>query len=143
MISLRSGIDIHHAVNWSALLPWQHLLVCQQWNWQERQFVTPADMLSILTPEYVNHNFITHQKILIMRKILVIEDTDTIRDNIAEILELSNYTVFTAADGKKGIEKAIAHHPDLIICDIMMPELDGYGVLHMVQKHPELRFTPF
>lgn len=78
-----------------------------------------------------------------MRKILLIEDNDDIRNNTAEILELSNYTVITAENGKTGVEKAIANKPDLIICDIMMPVLDGYGVLHAVQKNEEIKNTPF
>jgi CRP-like cAMP-binding protein len=78
-----------------------------------------------------------------MKKILVIEDNQTILENTAEILELSNYKVITALNGKRGIEEAIANHPDLIICDIMMPELDGYGVLHILHNNPELQMTPF
>lgn len=78
-----------------------------------------------------------------MKKILVIEDNQDILENTAEILELSNYKVFTAPDGKAGVEMAMANKPDLILCDIMMPELDGYGVLHMIQKNPELQSTPF
>jgi CheY-like chemotaxis protein len=78
-----------------------------------------------------------------MKKILVVEDNKDIRENIAELLELSNYQVLMAANGKLGIEEAIAEKPDLILCDIMMPELDGYGVLHMIQKNPELQNTPF
>ena len=78
-----------------------------------------------------------------MKKVLVIEDSKEILENTAEILELSNYRVFTAENGKIGIEKALINKPDLILCDIMMPELDGYGVLHMVQNHPELQHTPF
>jgi len=78
-----------------------------------------------------------------MKKILLIEDNADIRDNAAEILELSNYTVITAANGKKGLEMALQQRPDLIICDIMMPELDGYGVLHAVQKHESIKNTPF
>ncbi|HTL10287.1 MAG TPA: response regulator [Chitinophagaceae bacterium] len=78
-----------------------------------------------------------------MKKILLIEDNADIRLNTAEILELSNYKVLTAANGKQGVEMALTQHPDLIICDIMMPELDGYGVLHAVQKHEELHHTPF
>ena len=70
-----------------------------------------------------------------MKKILLIEDNDDIRDNTAEILELSNYKVIVAENGKIGVEKAIEHTPDLIICDIMMPVLDGYGVLHAVHKN--------
>lgn len=78
-----------------------------------------------------------------MKKILVIEDNEDIRNNTAEILELSNYEVIVAEDGKIGVEQAIKHKPDLIICDIMMPELDGYGVLHAIQKNDAIKNTPF
>lgn len=78
-----------------------------------------------------------------MKKILLIEDNDDIRSNTAEILELANYEVFTAENGIKGVEKAMEVSPDLIICDIMMPELDGYGVLHAVHKNASLKNTPF
>ena len=78
-----------------------------------------------------------------MKKVLVIEDNKEILENTAEILELSNYDVVTAENGKIGIERALTDRPDLILCDIMMPELDGYGVLHMVQSHPQLQHTPF
>lgn len=78
-----------------------------------------------------------------MKKILLIEDNETVRNNTAEILELSNYKVEMAENGKTGIAKAIAFKPDLIICDIMMPELDGYGVIHAVHKNDLLKNTPF
>ena len=78
-----------------------------------------------------------------MKKILLIEDNDDIRNNTAEILELSNYKVIVAENGKIGVEKAIEHVPDLIICDIMMPVLDGYGVLHAVHKNDTIKNTPF
>lgn len=78
-----------------------------------------------------------------MKKILVIEDNKDILENIAEILELSNYQAITSPDGKSGIEQALISKPDLILCDIMMPELDGYGVLHIVQQNPDLEQTPF
>jgi len=78
-----------------------------------------------------------------MKKILLIEDNNDIRENTAEILELSNYTVFTADNGKTGIQTALEQVPDLIICDIMMPGLDGYGVLHAVQKNETLKNIPF
>ena len=78
-----------------------------------------------------------------MKKILLIEDNDHIRENTAEILELANYKVTTAANGKIGVEMALQHMPDLIICDIMMPVLDGYGVLHAVQKNDAIKNTPF
>ena len=78
-----------------------------------------------------------------MKKILLIEDNDHIRENTAEILMLANYKVITAANGKIGVEMALEHAPDLIICDIMMPVLDGYGVLHAVQKNEAIKNTPF
>ena len=78
-----------------------------------------------------------------MKKILLIEDNDDVRENTAEILELSNYKVILAENGKIGIEKALEHSPDLIICDIMMPVLDGYGVLHAVHKNDAIKNTPF
>ncbi|HET7115413.1 MAG TPA: response regulator, partial [Hanamia sp.] len=78
-----------------------------------------------------------------MKKILLIEDNEDIRNNTAEILELSNYEVVVADNGKTGVEKALEHLPDLIICDIMMPVLDGYGVFHAVHKNRSLINTPF
>jgi CRP-like cAMP-binding protein/ActR/RegA family two-component response regulator len=78
-----------------------------------------------------------------MSKILLIEDNNDVRENTAEILELANYTVVTAENGKVGVEKAMQEKPDLIICDIMMPVLDGYGVLHMINKHEDLKNIPF
>ncbi|MCU0428516.1 MAG: response regulator [Cytophagaceae bacterium] len=78
-----------------------------------------------------------------MKKILVIEDTLEVRENIAEILELSDYEVIAASNGKEGVELAKQEKPDLIICDVMMPELDGFGVLHVLSKHPETSLIPF
>jgi len=78
-----------------------------------------------------------------MKKILFIEDSDDIRNNTAEILELANYEVLTAGNGKEGVEIALKEKPDLVICDIMMPVLDGYGVLHALQKNNETMNTPF
>jgi CRP/FNR family cyclic AMP-dependent transcriptional regulator len=78
-----------------------------------------------------------------MKTILVIEDNLKVRNNIAEILELSNYKVLTAAEGKTGVEIALKENPDLIVCDIMMPVLDGYGVLHLLNKHKETYGVPF
>lgn len=78
-----------------------------------------------------------------MKKILLIEDHDKIRENTAEILKLANYSVFTASNGKEGIEIALKEIPDLIICDIMMPVLDGYGVLHLLHKNEQLKHIPF
>jgi len=78
-----------------------------------------------------------------MKKILLIEDSREILENTAEILSLAGYEVCTASDGKSGVETALSFLPDLIISDIMMPGLDGYGVLHLVQKHSELKDVPF
>jgi CRP/FNR family transcriptional regulator, cyclic AMP receptor protein len=78
-----------------------------------------------------------------MKHILLIEDNPEVRENTAEILELANYSVQTAENGKIGVEMALASPPDLIICDVMMPVLDGYGVLHLVQKNDSLKNIPF
>jgi len=78
-----------------------------------------------------------------MQTILVIEDNEGIRENIAEVLELAKYKVHTAKNGKEGVEVAINRKPDLIVCDIMMPELDGYGVIHMLQKNSDTQHIPF
>jgi DNA-binding response OmpR family regulator len=78
-----------------------------------------------------------------MTKILLIEDNDEIRENIREILELANYQVVTAQNGKQGYSLALQDRPELIICDIMMPVLDGYGLLHLINKNEELKATPF
>ncbi len=78
-----------------------------------------------------------------MKKILLIEDNEDIRNNTAEILELSNYKVIVAKNGKIGVEKAIEYTPDLILCDIMMPVLDGYGVMHAIHKNDAIKNTPF
>jgi CheY-like chemotaxis protein len=78
-----------------------------------------------------------------MKKILLIEDNVEIRENTSEILMLDGYDVTVAENGKEGVTKAIAEKPDLIICDIMMPVLDGYGVLHLLTKNPETADIPF
>jgi CRP/FNR family cyclic AMP-dependent transcriptional regulator len=78
-----------------------------------------------------------------MTKILLVEDNTEIRENIGEILELAGYKVSAAANGKEGYEKALAEHPDLILCDIMMPVLDGYGLLHLINKNENLSDVPF
>lgn len=78
-----------------------------------------------------------------MKHLLLIEDNKEIRENTAEILELAGYKVRTAANGKTGVELALDEKPDLIICDIMMPVLDGYGVLHLLNKNPALTGIPF
>ncbi|MEQ6168811.1 response regulator [Ekhidna sp. MALMAid0563] len=76
-------------------------------------------------------------------RILVIEDQEDVRENIVELLELSNYQVDSAPNGKEGVKKALASPPNLILCDIMMPEMDGYEVLYILSKNPETTSLPF
>src|ERR1700712_1967967 len=78
-----------------------------------------------------------------MKTILIIEDNAEVRENTAEIIELANYKVITADNGKTGVELALKEKPDLVICDIMMPVLDGYGVYHLMSKHKETATIPF
>ncbi|WP_258099913.1 response regulator [Marinoscillum pacificum] len=77
------------------------------------------------------------------KKVLIIEDQPEVRENIAELLELSNYNPITAENGKIGVKKALQEQPDIILCDIMMPEMDGYEVLYLISKRPEIASTPF
>lgn len=77
------------------------------------------------------------------KTILLIEDNLEMRENTSEIMELANYNVITAVNGKDGVEKAKELLPDLIICDIMMPEMDGYGVLYILSKDPATCAIPF
>lgn len=78
-----------------------------------------------------------------MKKILFIEDDTVVRENTAELLELSDFEVLTAANGRTGVALAKKELPDIIICDIMMPELDGYGVLEALAKDPDTQLIPF
>lgn len=78
-----------------------------------------------------------------MKKILVIEDNEDIRENLAEILELAGYKTSTAENGKKGIEMAEQFQPHLILCDVMMPVLDGYGTLSIMRKKIQTADIPF
>ncbi len=78
-----------------------------------------------------------------MQKILLIEDNEALRENTAEILSLASFQVSTAENGKIGIEMALNNPPDLIVCDIMMPVLDGYGVYQIISKNVALQHIPF
>lgn len=78
-----------------------------------------------------------------MASILIIEDEAPIRDNLAQLLRLEGYETHQAADGIAGLEAARRLRPDLVICDILMPGLDGYGVLAGLRDSPELATTPF
>ena len=78
-----------------------------------------------------------------MTTILLIEDDTVLRENTAELLELSGYKVITASNGKIGVSLAKKQHPDIIVCDIMMPELDGYGALKTLSESKLTKFIPF
>lgn len=78
-----------------------------------------------------------------MAKILVIEDEESIRENILELLEAENFEALGAANGKVGIKMAIEQIPDLILCDMMMPEIDGQGVLKALRAEPVTATIPF
>src|SRR5213080_2956355 len=78
-----------------------------------------------------------------MRKILVIEDEPEMRRNMTALLRYHNYEPIAAENGRAGVEAARRGKPDLILCDVMMPELDGYGVLQALQTDPSLVRIPF
>jgi CheY-like chemotaxis protein len=78
-----------------------------------------------------------------MKKVLLIEDDKVLRENTAELLELAGYKVLTATNGKTGLNIAKDAKPEIIVCDIMMPVLDGYGVLEGLSKHQDTKFIPF
>ena len=78
-----------------------------------------------------------------MKKILVIEDEPEMRRNITSLLRYCDYEPVAAENGRVAVEMARRENPDLILCDVMMPELDGYGVLHELQSDPSLAPIPF
>ena len=78
-----------------------------------------------------------------MKTILLIEDDVTIRENTAELLEMAGFAVLTAENGQLGVAQALATRPDLVVCDIMMPVLDGYGVLQIFNQNAQLAGVPF
>ena len=78
-----------------------------------------------------------------MKKILLIEDNDNILDNTAEILEMANYHVVTAKNGKEGTQLAMNGNIDLIICDVAMPEVDGYAVMSFLKERVTTKDIPF
>ena len=78
-----------------------------------------------------------------MKKIMVIEDEPEMRRNITSLLRYHEYEAIAAENGRIGIELARRETPDLILCDVMMPELDGYGVLMALQSDPLLDRIPF
>jgi len=78
-----------------------------------------------------------------MKKILIVEDNESVRENLREIMMLNGYQVVTATNGREGVELAVQELPDLILCDIMMPELDGYGVFQALNQQPVTSELPF
>lgn len=78
-----------------------------------------------------------------MKTALIIEDNLEIRENTTEILELAGYQVITAHNGKEGVTKATLKKPDVILCDIMMPEMNGYDVIKQLKSNPNTLGIPF
>lgn len=78
-----------------------------------------------------------------MKTVLVIEDNSDILENTSEILELANFHVNLAKNGKEGISQAVSGTPDIILCDIMMPEANGYEVLREIKNNPVTKNIPF
>ena len=77
------------------------------------------------------------------KKILIIEDQAPMRRNLALMLQMEGYETCTAENGRVGVETAQTERPDLILCDVMMPELDGYGVVQKLREDPSFATTPF
>jgi len=75
--------------------------------------------------------------------ILIIEDNEEVRENLEEVLALYGYDVTAAPDGIEGVKQALAILPDLILCDVMMPGLDGFGVINILSKNEQTATTPF
>ena len=78
-----------------------------------------------------------------MNKILLIEDETPVRENILELLEAEGFETISAANGKAGIDLALSQAPDLILCDLMMPKIDGYGVLQKLRQEAQTNTIPF
>ena len=78
-----------------------------------------------------------------MKKILLVEDDTSLRENIAELLALSGFNVITASNGKIAVKMAKSELPDLVLCDIMMPEMDGYEVLQELSLYETTKYIPF
>lgn len=78
-----------------------------------------------------------------MKKILIIEDEVFIRENLIELLEIEGFEAIGAENGVIGVQFAKDYQPDLILCDVMMPELDGYGVLDALRENPVTAKIPF
>jgi DNA-binding response OmpR family regulator len=78
-----------------------------------------------------------------LKTILIIEDNKSLREEVFEALRFEGYEVLQAESGKQGVKVAVSQHPDLILCDIMMPEMDGYEVLTRLRQHEQAKLIPF
>jgi DNA-binding response OmpR family regulator/DNA-binding CsgD family transcriptional regulator len=78
-----------------------------------------------------------------LKTILIIEDNKSLREEVYEALKFEGYEVLQADSGKMGVKYALSHHPDLVLCDIMMPEMDGYEVLAKLRQHEQAKLIPF
>ena len=78
-----------------------------------------------------------------MQTVLVIEDEAPLRANIVRILSAEGFRVVAAADGEEGIQRVTEERPDMVICDILMPRVDGFGVLAALRSRPETAAIPF
>lgn len=78
-----------------------------------------------------------------MKKILVIEDDANIRESLVELLEMKSYDLLSADNGKDGLRLAMENSPDLVLCDVMMPGLNGYEVVEAIRKDDRLAKIPF
>ena len=78
-----------------------------------------------------------------MKKLLIIEDNSYLREEVSDWFKFEGYECISAKNGREGIFLAVKHIPDLILCDIMMPEIDGQQVLSVIRKNPLTQFIPF
>ena len=78
-----------------------------------------------------------------MKRILIIEDEESVRRNLEDLLEAEGFAVFSAKDGIDGYESALLKEPDLILSDIRMPRMDGFELLRKLQNNPVTRLIPF
>ena len=78
-----------------------------------------------------------------MKKVLIIEDEPHMRQNVATLLKLEGYRVLEAPNGRIGVEVALAERPDIILCDITMPDMDGFSVISIVRSTPSMNTVPF
>lgn len=76
-------------------------------------------------------------------RVLIIEDDMHIRNNMVEILEIEEYEAIAVSNGKDGVQAVQNQHPDIIFCDLMMPDMDGFAVLEKIKEHPDTKNIPF